>query len=84
MPHLKTSPPTNLPLCGLLRRGVNILIRFAACQVPLLGERDLGRGNTNVTSENLTPGPSPQEMGEDAAKIYRMRRPSRHIVVPLP
>ena len=51
------------------------------------GERDLGRGNAHATSENLTPGQlatmwSPQEMCEDAAMIYRMRSPSRHIVVP--
>jgi hypothetical protein len=46
------------------------------CQVPLLGERDLGRGNTNVTSENLTPDTSPQERKEDSDKICRKRSPS--------
>ncbi len=43
---------------------------------PLCGERDLGRGNTNVTSENLTPDPSPQERGEDSDKICSMPSPS--------
>ena len=66
---------------------VKILIRFAACQDPLLEERDLGRGNTHATSENLTPSQlatmwSPQERGEVSDKICSMPSPSRHIVVP--
>jgi hypothetical protein len=56
-------------------KGEKILLRFAACQVPLIEERDLGRGNTNATSENLTPGPSPQERGEDPAKNCSMPSP---------
>ncbi len=39
----------------MVEKEEKILIRLAAFKVPLLVERDLGRGNTMATSVDLTP-----------------------------